>query len=101
MLTTTDASTGFTPEGMTMPSTKLLVCEGACNGQNRAFLDEEIDKERTRLTLIQAYGRVVPLDDPALLHALRTLRHTEHRQLSKDWWACTVCENLRRYGSEL
>lgn len=106
MLTTTDGSGApiaaplVPTTGVTMTPTKLLVCEGDCN-PGRSRIDEHVEQERDRLFRVQAYGMVVPLDDERTLTALRTLRHTEHRQLSRDWWVCTACSAPRRYGSEL
>ena len=77
-----------------------VVCEGPCNGQNVEIFDEAVASRA---------AQHMPMSLASLEHA-RTLLHTPHRFIRKDYvadhlhrdciWGCERCGMERIYGRE-
>ena len=86
------------------PVVHRLVCEGPCNPQ-LAHVERLVEGARRDDHVLAAKGQlgvVLPLVDPGVLTALRTLRHTNHVYVGRTWrgtgrWQCRTCQHIREY----
>jgi len=75
----------------------LLICEGACNP---ALPNFDAAAEVYARHLAGPDGLVPEVLTDFLLAQRRQLRHTEHRSLYRNRYACVLCGCERAYGAE-